>query len=97
MCSTPPGDNTVSAPEDLAVEYLGVYTYTCKCGYDTEDGVTAQCQADGTWSLGPPNCKCKLLLLLGVQLFNGILHQRKAWDKEVYAKYQKYAYVDECQ
>ena len=69
VCSSPPpGDNTVSAPEELAVQYQGVYTYTCKFGYDTEDGVTTQCQADGSWSLEPPNCKCKLLLLLGVQL-----------------------------
>ena len=59
VCSTPPpGDNAVSVPEELAVEYQGVYTYACKCGYDTEDRVTAQCQANGTWSPKPPNCKC---------------------------------------
>ena len=57
-CGNPPnGIKTESVPEDLTLNYLDVWNYTCLPGYETCDEMSTYCQLNGSFSLKqPPNC-----------------------------------------
>ena len=50
-----PGQNTVDVPT-TPLKFLETYTYTCEPGYSTNDPLCVLCNADGEFSIDPPNC-----------------------------------------
>ena len=62
VCGRPAdGKNTVPVPNPFTSLFEMNYTYTCQCGYMPQGEMTATCQANGTWSLPPPECIGKSL------------------------------------
>ena len=60
-CGIPPnGTNTQPVPQ-VSLLYQDTYNYSCLAGYETNDNITTECLADGSWSLESlPNCTSKL-------------------------------------
>ena len=60
-CGIPPdGINTQTIPH-VNLFYQDTYNYSCLSGYETNDNITTECLADGSWSVeSPTNCTSKL-------------------------------------
>ena len=54
------GINTQTIPQ-VNLLHQDTYNYSCLAGYETNDNITTECQADGSWSVeSSPNCTSKL-------------------------------------
>ena len=62
-CGIPPNGINTEIPSDSIV-YHEVYHYVCEVGHETNNSLSTECLANGTFSLvNPPNCASEFLIL----------------------------------
>ena len=62
-CEIPPNGINTELPSDSIV-YQEVYNYVCKVGHETNDSLSTECLANGTFSLvNLPSCASEFLIL----------------------------------
>lgn len=63
LCGIPPNGTNTEIPSDSIV-FQDVYHYVCEEGHETNDSLSTECLANGTFSLvNLPNCSSEFLIL----------------------------------